>query len=131
LIDPADRRDVPLRHSGDFDYRGLHPAVAFLGRDRNRQGNGNAAWSISSWLVNYFHAFVRNNGLLVGQFLILVRSRFARTLLFGCTLGFALLFASVVLIGMNGEVASRAARACVIVGVMGFCTPIFFSYKTL
>ena len=57
--------------------------------------------------------------------------RFARTLLFGCTLGFALLFASVVLIGMNGEVASRAARACVIVGVMGFCTPIFFSYKTL
>ena len=61
----------------------------------------------------------------------LKEKRFARALLFGCTLGSAFLFASAVLVGMDGEVASRAGRACAIVGVMGFCTPIFFSYKTL
>jgi Ca2+/Na+ antiporter len=57
--------------------------------------------------------------------------RFARALLFGCTIGFSFLFASAVLMGMDGDVVYRASRACVIVGVMGFCTPIFFSYKTL
>jgi hypothetical protein len=57
--------------------------------------------------------------------------RFARALLFGCALGFAFLFASAVLIGIDGDIASRAARACAMLGVMGFCTPIFFSYKSL
>jgi hypothetical protein len=57
--------------------------------------------------------------------------RFARSLLFGCTIGFSFLFASAVLMGMDGDVVYRASRACAIVGVMGFCTPIFFSYKTL
>ena len=57
--------------------------------------------------------------------------RFARALLFGCMIGFSCLFASAVLMGMEGDVVLRASRACAIVGVMGFCTPIFFSYKTL
>jgi hypothetical protein len=63
---------------------------------------------------------------------LVVRSqRFARALLFGCALGFAFLFASALLIGIDGDKANRAARACAMLGVMGFCTPIFFSYKTL
>jgi hypothetical protein len=57
--------------------------------------------------------------------------RFAHALLFGCALGFAFLFASAVLIGIDGDIASRAARACAMLGVMGFCIPIFFSYKTV
>jgi hypothetical protein len=57
--------------------------------------------------------------------------RFARVLLLGCTLGFTFLFASAVLVGMDGDILGRAARACAVLGVMGFCTPIFFSYKTL
>ena len=61
----------------------------------------------------------------------LKEKRFARALLIGCTLGFSFLFASAVLMGMDGDLVYRAARACAIVGVMGFCTPIFFSYKTL
>jgi hypothetical protein len=56
---------------------------------------------------------------------------FARSLLVGCTLGFTFLFASAVLLGMDGDILGRAARACAVVGVMSFCTPIFFSYKTL
>jgi hypothetical protein len=54
--------------------------------------------------------------------------RFARALLFGCMIGFSFLCASAVLMGIDGDLASRA---CAIVAVMGFCTPIFFSYKTL
>ncbi len=61
----------------------------------------------------------------------LKEKRFARALLFGCTLGFAFLFASAVLIGIDGDLVGRAARACALLGVMGFCIPIFFSYKTL
>lgn len=57
--------------------------------------------------------------------------RFARSLLFGCTVGFAFLFVAAVLVGMDADGAVRAAPACAILGVMGFCTPIFFSYKSL
>jgi hypothetical protein len=57
--------------------------------------------------------------------------RFARALLFGCMIGFSFLCTSAVLIGMDGDLVYRASRACAIVAVMGFCTPIFFSYKTL
>src|SRR5579863_2496357 len=57
--------------------------------------------------------------------------RFARALLFGCMIGFSFLCAFAVLMGMDGDLVYRASRACAIVAVMGFCTPIFFSYKTL
>jgi hypothetical protein len=57
--------------------------------------------------------------------------RFARALLFGCMIGFSFLCAAAVLMGMDGDLVHRVSRACAIVAVMGFCTPIFFSYKTL
>ena len=57
--------------------------------------------------------------------------RFARVLLFGCMIGFAFLCASAFLMGMDGDVVYRASRACAIVAVIGFCTPLFFSYRTL
>src|SRR6266567_5689437 len=57
--------------------------------------------------------------------------RFARVLLFGCMIGFSFLCASAVLMGMDGDLVYKASRACAIVAVMGFSTPIFFSYRTL
>jgi hypothetical protein len=57
--------------------------------------------------------------------------RFVRSLLFGCTLGFIFLVVAAVLMGMDGDAVYKASRACAIAGLSGFCTPIFFSYKTL
>lgn len=57
--------------------------------------------------------------------------RLARALLFGCMIGFSFLCTSAVLMGMDGDLVYWASRGCAIVAVMGFCNPIFFSYKTL
>jgi hypothetical protein len=57
--------------------------------------------------------------------------RFARSLLCGCTFGFLFVVVASVLMGMDGDGVYKASRICAIAGMLGFCTPIFFSYKTL
>jgi hypothetical protein len=57
--------------------------------------------------------------------------RFARALFFGCTIGYACVVAAAILMGIDGDAVYKASRLCMIVGLFSFCTPIFFSYKTL